>query len=438
VFQSLAADCAARLEGGSELWGQSELERALEWDGEVLKSSETSQDEGVMLRVEQDGVIGSAYGNNEGLTPQRLVEDAEDTTRFLSEDSNRQLSQSNEEDRSTNRWYDETIEEPVESRRKQIESVLREESSRDVVRTLQVSYSETRRTTSLFRGDQPLVKQHGTSSSFSVWAVCERDGEVETGFDVRSSWQFSDLDPQGVVDNAVRRGKRQLGAEPADRHRGRVLLTGHAASTLMRLCRQMLDGESIVKSRSAWSNDRLGETVAGENVTIIDDPSRPDGAGNREYDAEGYEMDAVTLVEDGNYRKFLTNQYVASRAGVENVCRASRSYQSRPGIGHTNLYIEPGDESFDSLEEALGEGPVVTGIQPGSGLDAVAGHLSVGAEGYFRESDGQKKPFSEGTLSGSLEAVLKNLLAIGDTFPQGRRLASPALLVEDMTLGGAS
>lgn len=438
MFDDLAKQCDREVDGDTELWAESELERSLEWDGDVLKTSETSQDSGAMLRLVNDGSIGSAYANADELSSDYLIDNARDTARFLEPDEHRGLSESEAEDIYTDRWFDGTVEGSIDSRRASIESALADGLDRDGIRTLQVTLSESKHRTHLYREGEPLVEQLRSRYSFSVWAVCERDGEVETGFDVQSSWQWPDLDFDDVIGRAIDRGKRQLGAEPAEGYKGTILLTNHAATTLMRLVRQVLDGESVVKGRSAWSQDRVGETVAGDNITIVDDPERSGGAGNLEYDAEGHETERVSLVENGVYRQFLTNQYVASRADVDNVNRASRSFKSRPEIGHTNLYIEPGKESFSTLEEQLSDGPVVTGIQPGSGLDAVAGHLSVGAKGYYRSADGGRQPFSEGTLSGSLETFLKNIVKLGDTLPPGRRLASPALLVEDLTLGGAS
>ena len=198
-----------------------------------------------------------------------------------------------------------------------------------------------------------------------------------------------------------------------------------------------MDGKAVARGRSGWGVENLGDSPGNEAVTVVDDPARSAGASNAVFDAEGHRMQPVTLIDRGTLKTFLTNQYVSNRLDLSNNHRAARSYSSLPGVGTTNFYLEPGDQSLDELRDELHSGPVVTGIQPGSGLDSVAGHFSVGASGYFVENGQRTRAFDEATLSGTVGDLLSGVRERGEDLPEGYSVAAPSLLVEELSLGGS-
>jgi len=391
-----------------------------------------------MLRVKEGNTIGSAYANEEELNHESLTETPMNTTRYYEPDEHRNLTNSEIRNKNSELWDDGRFGSDSNKRREQISSIVSEQLSEERIQSLQVTFREKSKRTELFRDASPVMWQVSTNYSIGAWAVCEQDGDVRSGYDRRSSWSYANLSPSDVLERAVERGIRQLGSEPAESYRGPVLINSYASSSLMRMIRQLLDGESMIKGRSAWSQELLGERVADESVTVVDDPARNVGPGNMDFDAEGYPTESVKLIDSGVLKRFLTNQYVASRAGIDNIRRAQRSFKSRPAVGHSNLGVQTGDREFETLRSDLNEGPVITDVQTGSGLDAVAGHLSVGVKGYWIENGTFSHPFHEGTLSCSMETLIKNISGLGDKAPMGQRLSSPAMLVDDLTIGGPS
>ena len=435
-FHTLADDCSRLTSMDSEIWAEREVDRSFEWDGNVLKSTEVSQDQGMMLRVASEDKIGSAYANGDHLKPNQLVKNAETARNWVEAEPDRSLSETTEQSSKSNEWLDPCFEQSPSRRTKRVEEAIREHVDCEQLKTLQVTYGERSRETELYRKHQLRVSQGYTSFSFGVWAVCEEDGDVETGYERQSARLYQNLEPIRVIKTALRRARRQLGAEPASRHRGPMVLSTSASSQLLRLVRQMIDGESMIHGRSAWTKNELGESVAGKDLTVVDDPVQKGGAACREFDDEGMPMEAVNVIEDGILRHFLTNQYVACHAGISDTHRARRTYRNRPSVGHTNLVLKTKRSKKDPVEE-LGNGPVITDLQTGSGLDPVAGRFSVGAKGYHVVDGEFSGSFQEGTLSGSIEEFLDHILVAGESYPTGYQIASPALLVEGLTLGGA-
>ena len=103
-----------------------------------------------------------------------------------------------------------------------------------------------------------------------------------------------------------------------------------------------LNGESVVKGRSLF-RDRLGELVAAEHVTLIDDPTNPDAYSATDVDGEGLAARRNVLIEGGVLRQFVHSSYSARRAGTTSTGNATRGgFAGTPGVGCLALQLQPG------------------------------------------------------------------------------------------------
>ena len=93
-----------------------------------------------------------------------------------------------------------------------------------------------------------------------------------------------------------------------------VVLDPFVTAQFLGVISSTLNGESVVKGRSLF-RDRLGEVVASDLVTLIDDPTNPVAYTATEVDGEGLAARRNVLIEDGVLRQFVHNSYSARRAG---------------------------------------------------------------------------------------------------------------------------
>jgi PmbA protein len=437
-FQTLAKNCAQESDGEHELYSETKRKKNLEWDGSTIKSVRTDRDAGAGFRVSEDDRIGLAYANASVMEPDWLVEQAEANRRLLPVDEHQSLSFATPSGSIGERWFDASLQDNIADRRDRITaSISSLLDEKEGLKNLQVEYEEQEHQFELYRNGQLIAGERRSSFSISSWAVCESDSDVQSGFQQQTCYQYDSLSIDDVLRESVEHGLNKLGAEPPESRTGPILLKPRAASGLLRLVRSMLDGESVARGRSAWGPETIGNTVAKESITIKDDPSLEAGASNRQYDAEGYPLEPINLIDNGTCQGFLTNQYVSDRLELDNNHRATRNFTSRPNVTSTNFCLEKGNNSHAELEESLGSGPVVTSIQPGSGIDSVAGQFSVGASGYMIKSGRKASPFDEATISGDVEDLLKGVDSIGNNPPKGYSIASPSLLLEELSLGGS-
>ncbi len=435
-FKRIAEDCASQVEGENEFFGQEIVSRRVEWNKDHQKLKHIRRDCGGALRVYSGGRMGFAGAGEDWLSAGYLADRAQKSRRFMGEEPARGFCSLVAAGKK-NRYKDPAIANNFSARRDKIHKRISDFLDRNNdIQSLQVTYTEKSSSSEIYRAGEFKSGEERTKFSFSAWAVVGAGESVQTGFSQRS-FPGHEIDFGAVLNEATSRARRLLGAEPPEKNFDRLILTKEAASTLVGFIGQMLNGESIVRGRSPLQPDRLGEKIGADNVTLVDNPRRKNGAVSRFYDDEGGKIEKLELFKEGIYRNFFTNHFAAKKSGQENNHRSFRTYRTRPSVGRTNFSMVPGNNDFNKLCRKLGDGPVVTSLQPGSGFNTVSGNFSVGAKGYLVDGGNFESPFCSATLSGELKRLLNNIISRGDKLPLGRATAAPALLVENITLGGS-
>jgi TldD protein len=114
-------------------------------------------------------------------------------------------------------------------------------------------------------------------------------------------------------------------------------------------------GQSIV-------SDKVGESVAAETVTIVDDPLRENLNGSFQYDSEGTPARRHVLVENGVLCGFLHSLETAAQFGEQpNGAARAGGPQDPPLVRMSNTYFEPGDWTFEEMIEGIKDGLYLAG-----------------------------------------------------------------------------
>ena len=257
------------------------------------------------------------------------------------------------------------------------------------------------------------------------------------------------LSPDEVGRIAAQRALRRLGARPAKTQRCPVVFAPEVARGLMGNLLSAADGDSIYRNSSMFSG-KLGEQVAGENITMIDDGTMvfdhtlPDGTnfrvggfGTSPFDGEGLPTRRTVLVEGGILKSYVTNTYTARKLGLAtSTGNASRSLASNPGIGAGNFYLEPGTLTPEQIVADVPTGLYVTETM-GFGVNLVTGDYSQGAAGLWIENGELAYPVEEITIAGNLKDMYQNISAIGDDLHFRSASASPTIRIEGMMIAGS-
>jgi PmbA protein len=194
----------------------------------------------------------------------------------------------------------------------------------------------------------------------------------------------------------------------------------------------------------------LGERVAGENVTVIDDGTmvfdhevqspagsiQVGGFGTAPFDGEGLPTRRTVLVEKGILKSYVMNTYTARKLGMASTGSASRGLAGAPGIGAHNFFLEPGTLSPEQIIGDVTSGLYVTETM-GFGVNLVTGDYSQGAAGLWIENGELAYPVEEITIAGNLKDMYRNISAIGNDLSFRSANAAPTLRVEGMMIAGS-
>ncbi len=275
----------------------------------------------------------------------------------------------------------------------------------------------------------------GSSCSLSASPVA-RDGESME----RDYWYTMARDPRGLQSPeevgriAARRTLRRLNPVKVNTQKVPVILEPRTARSLLDSIFDAVHGMSIYRHESFLAG-KLGEVVASERVTVIDDATIPGRFGTSPFDDEGVTSRRTPVIERGALRHYLLNTYAARKLGMKTTGNAARGLAGNAGIGHGNFYLEPGVETQEQIVAGVANGFFVTSLM-GFGVNIVTGDYSRAAGGMWIQGGELAFAVSEVTIAGNLRDMLRNIEAVGSDLEYSGSLASPTLKIGEMTVGG--
>jgi PmbA protein len=264
---------------------------------------------------------------------------------------------------------------------------------------------------------------------------------IENGSKQRDYWltvarRRSELDPpESVGRRAALRALRRLGAKSVPTCEAPVIFDPVAAASLVGHIAACVNGYAVYRETS-YLADRLGEQIASELVTVVDDGRRPGGLGSKPFDGEGLPTRRNLVLDRGRLETFLLDSYSARKLGKTSTGNAARSAGSPPTAAPTNLWLEPGEPSLDEIIADTDRGLLVTELI-GMGFNPVTGDYSRGAAGLWIEGGEIAFPVEEITVAGHLADMLGAIDTVGSDLTWLGRVAAPSVRIANMTIAGA-
>src|SRR5579871_1653744 len=138
--------------------------------------------------------------------------------------------------------------------------------------------------------------------------------------------------PEEVGKVAAQRTLRRLGARKVKTSQVPVIFDPMVARSLLDSLAEAVNGDSVYRGASFLAG-KLGEKVAGENVTVVDDGTMPGGFGTSPFDGEGVQSRRTLVIDKGVLKSYLLNTYTAKKLNMKTTGNASRGLAGTPGIG---------------------------------------------------------------------------------------------------------
>jgi PmbA protein len=285
---------------------------------------------------------------------------------------------------------------------------------------------------------------------FSVTPIAqEGSGAMQRDYWSSSARTFALLEtPEAVGQEAARRALRRLGARRVPTQQCPVVFAPEIARSLMGNLLNAADGDAIYRNASLFAG-KIGEQVAGENITMVDDGTmvfdhtlasgqqlKYGGFGTSPFDGDGLPTQRTVIVERGMLKNLMLNTYTARKLNMQSTHKASRGLAGAPGIGGGNYYLEPGTETPQQIIGNVKSGLYILQTM-GFGVNLVTGDYSQGASGLWIENGELAYAVEEITIAGNLKDIFRNVSAIGNDLEFRSSGAVPTIRVEDMTVAGS-
>jgi PmbA protein len=240
--------------------------------------------------------------------------------------------------------------------------------------------------------------------------------------------------PEDVGKVAAQRTLRRLGARKVKTAKVPIIFDPLVARSLLESVADAVNGDSVYRGASFLAG-KLGEQIAGENVTIIDDGTIRGGFGTSPFDAEGVPTRRTVVIENGTLKSYLLNTYTAKKLKLNTTGNASRGLAGTPGIGVGNFFLEPGRRTPHQIISDVQEGLYVTEFL-GFGVNLVTGDFSRGASGLWISKGEFAYPVEEITVAGNLKDMLFQISEIGNDLEFRGAVACPTLRIDGLTVAG--
>lgn len=279
--------------------------------------------------------------------------------------------------------------------------------------------------------------QRESGAGLSVYAMATERGETQTGFGFAIGRSAQELSVETTAAEAVARTVQLLGATKPPSGKMNVVLDPWVTAQFIGVIAEMLSGEEVRKGRTPFA-DRLGQAVASNLVTLLDDPTDPRAPGASLTDDEGLACRRVNLIDGGTLVGYLHNSVTGGVLGGGSTGSAIRSGSSL-SVGPRAVRLMPGQTPRPDVLAAVGDGVLVTEVSGlHSGVNPTSGDFSCGVEGLLIRNGCVAEPIREAIVASTLQRMLTDVLAVGDDetwFPVDA--SGVTLAIEGLSLAGA-
>ncbi|MQY79621.1 MAG: hypothetical protein GH151_10590 [Bacteroidetes bacterium] len=242
---------------------------------------------------------------------------------------------------------------------------------------------------------------------------------------------FDEVSPEEVARRAAREAVVMLKAEDAPAGIMDVVMqNGWGGVLVHEAVGHPLEADNIAKRVGAFTG-KLGQKVASDIFTMVDDGSLPNFRGTTNFDDEGTQMKRNVLIENGVLKKYMTDILSAKQIDMERTGNGRReSFRHIPIPRMTNTFIEKGENNPEDILTSTKEGVYVQSLSGGS-VNPITGVFNFTCrEAYLIENGKKTTPVKGATLIGNCLDVISGIDAIGNDLDFGPGICGKGQIAE--------
>jgi TldD protein len=403
----------------ADIFAESRKVTALVIEDSRLEKIISGTESGAGIRLLYNGRTSYAYSND--LSPEALLQSASEASRMAAGANGleiRHLEKRSPSVRFPIRLRPDDV--PLERKIRILrgaDKIARSYDNR--VRQVSLIYRDSRQEVQTATSDGYLAEDDRVYTSFVVQVIASRNGIVQTGYEAIGGSAgfelFEEEDVEALTMKAARRAVMMLDARKAPAGRMPVVVSSKAGGTMIHeAIGHGLEADLVQQGLSVFSG-KLGDQVASEIITVIDDATLAGKRGSFGFDDEGTTAQRTVLVENGILKSFLYDRLTAMKDMRPSTGNGRReSYQSRPIPRMTNTFIAPGGSEPEEIVRSVAHGLLVEKMGGGQ-VNTVTGDFVFDVQEGYLIRNGQKSDLVRGaTLTGNGPQILRSIDKVGN------------------------
>lgn len=254
---------------------------------------------------------------------------------------------------------------------------------------------------------------HRTVFSASAYGLAKDEVPPAEGWDYIITDRLNEFSPEKMAENVLEEVCSFKRAREVElKGDFDVIFKPEAVSDIMWLFSEAIRAENVDRGATFLGKDKLGQPVANEALTILDDPRNPENPLRMPRDMEGIPTRTITIIDKGVLKAHLTDYYYALKWGVEPTGSCSRTLERAPHVDHWFLRIEGPEEPLEELIGDVGKGLLIRDVMGVHQSDFRSGRFSIPASGWLIEDGEVKRPVLRIMMSGTLPDLLRKVDAV--------------------------
>jgi TldD protein len=286
------------------------------------------------------------------------------------------------------------------------------------IREVSVTVRDSIRRTGIAGSDGRIVAQEHVRAMVAVEAIAGDGDRTESAYEAAGGTGGLELISEEEIEKCARlaaaRALRMLFAKPAPAGEMTVVLAAEAGGTFVHeAVGHSLEADLVLEGLSALG-DRIGERVASEKITVLDDATISEKNGTFSIDDEGVLAERTKIIDRGILVSLLYDERTALVLGAKSGGKGRReSFRDRPMVRMTNTMIAPGTDDPAAILRDTSSGLYVVRMGGGE-VDTITGQFVFEvSEAYLIENGAIGEPVRGATLAGDCLEVLESIDRVG-------------------------
>lgn len=317
-----------------------------------------------------------------------------------------------------------------------------------------VTYLDSEQDVTIINSEGLFTSDTRVYTRLSCTAVASNGQENQSGSANKGAMMGFELfdrlaDPNYLGKEAARMAKEMLHAPNCPAGVMPVVIdNGFGGVIFHEACGHSLEATSVAFGLSEFAG-KLGQKIAADCVTAIDDGTMPNEWGSLNIDDEGMATNRLVLIENGILKNYMIDKLNGRRMNMAPTGSGRReNYTYAPTSRMRNTFIAPGNDSEEEMIRTMGNGLYAKQMGGGS-VNPATGEFNFNVmEGYMVIDGKIAHPVRGASLIGKGSDILTEIDRVGKnmTMAQGMcgslsgsvptNVGQPMIRVKSMTVGG--